>query len=110
MSSSGLSQPNTGNTHQVVSLLRATKAMLPRAAYSSSTPARPRNDSRIAREMRLSFSYLFLLLALICLGLWAGEPAAQGQSPEVYLARIEGGMDGPTRTGESRVGEGGSAR
>src|SRR4028119_1625219 len=103
MSSSGLSQLNTGNTHQVVSLLRATKAMLSRAAYSSSTPARPRNDSRIAREMRLSFSYLFLLLALISLGPWAGEPAAQGQSPEVYLARIEGEIDGRTAAYVERV-------
>ena len=53
--------------------------------------------------MRLSFSYLFLLLALICLGLWAGEPAAQGQSPEVYLARIEGGIDGQTAAYVERV-------
>ncbi|CAN5330263.1 hypothetical protein BH24ACT19_BH24ACT19_08860 [soil metagenome] len=53
--------------------------------------------------MRLSFAYLFLLPALISLGSWTGEPAAQDQSTEVHLAHIEGGIDGRTAAYVDRV-------
>ena len=53
--------------------------------------------------MRLSFSYLFLLVAVISLGAWAGEPAAQERSPDVHLARIEGVIDGRTAAYVERV-------
>ncbi len=53
--------------------------------------------------MRLSFTYLFLLLALISLGPWTAEPAAQDQSPEVNLARIEGRIGGRTAAYVERV-------
>ncbi len=54
--------------------------------------------------MKRLLTYLLLpLLACAFFGLWVGEPAAQSAAPEVFLAQIEGQIDGRTAAYVERV-------
>nr|WP_228281471.1 hypothetical protein [Rubrobacter marinus] len=46
---------------------------------------------------------LAVLLAFLLIGPWAGASRAQGEGPEVFVARVEGSIDGRTAAYVSRV-------
>jgi len=46
---------------------------------------------------------LIPLLACVLFGSWAGQPAAQSAAPEIYLARLEGVVDGQAAAYAQRV-------
>ncbi len=64
----------------------------------------PGSYSRIAREMKRTLAYLLISLLLYAFfGPWVGESTAQSAAPEVFLARIEGQIDGRTAAYVERV-------